>query len=378
MKKRVFLAFKMSGIAGQLKLAGVSHYLNERYHSESPWEITLIRTRAELTREAVERALAEGTDGFVISIPGTEESLVPIAGADTPTIIMDVHSPLLEKRELNLVTIRNSAEQIGKTAAQYLMGQGTALSYAFIHPETPTEWSKARCKAFSEALAEKGIWCEELFTPQDALRLKRPAAVFAANDDSAHTLLKFLAGKRIRVPRDIAVLGVDNDTLVCEHTNPPLSSVMPDFESEGYMAAKVLDEMMRGRPPEKKLYHADVKDIVRRKSTSNLSVAGALVQKALVYIDRHALEGIDVNDVVKHLKCSRRLADLRFRELQNKSILQAITERRLDEVKRRLRETNEKIDSIAAACGYSNPNYLKNLFKRSFSMSMSAFRKAAK
>ena len=75
---------------------------------------------------------------------------------------------------------------------------------------------------------------------------------------------------------------------------------------------------------------------------------------------------------------SRRLADLRFRELQNKSILQAITERRLDEVKRRLRETHEKIDTIAAACGYSNPNHLKNLFKRRFSMSMSAFRKAAK
>ena len=98
------------------------------------------------------------------------------------------------------------------------------------------------------------------------------------------------------------------------------------------------------------------------------------MQKALAYIDRHALEGIGVADVVQHLKCSRRLADLRFRELQGNSIMQTIIERRLDEVRRRLAGTNEKIDTIASACGFDNSNYLKNLFKRRFGMSMREFR----
>ena len=98
------------------------------------------------------------------------------------------------------------------------------------------------------------------------------------------------------------------------------------------------------------------------------------MQKALAYIQRNALKGISVDDVSRHLKVSRRLADLRFRELQGTTIGETIISLRLAEVKRLLRSTKEPIDSIAALCGYSNPNYLKNLFKRRFAMSMRDFR----
>ena len=81
---------------------------------------------------------------------------------------------------------------------------------------------------------------------------------------------------------------------------------------------------------------------------------------------------------MKHIKCSRRLADLRFRELQGMSILDAITERRLDEVKRLLTGTRDKMDAIASSCGYRNPTYLKNLFKKRFGMSMRDFRASAR
>jgi len=377
MKKKVFVALKMSGVAGQNKLAGVFRYLSERYPDDSPWDITLVRTRAELTRELVEKALSDGTDGFIVSIPETEESVVPLADVSTPTIVMDIRSTHLEQRKKNIVTIRNSGEKIGGAAAQYLMGQGVARSYAYLHPEPPTEWSCTRFDAFRKTLAANGMWCEELFDLTGVLRLKRPVAVFAANDDRAHGLLELLSEKHVRVPRDVMVLGVDNDTLICENTHPRLSSVMPDFEEEGFLAAKTLDAMMCGGSLDSCALFADVKDIVRRESTCELSSAGRLVQKAVVYIERHALEGIGVKDVVRHLKCSRRLADLRFRELQKRTILQAITERRLDEVKRRLRETKENIDVISAACGYTNTNYLKNLFKHRFAMTMSDFRRAA-
>ena len=378
MRKKVLVAFKMAGVAGQTKLAGLFRYLNDRYGDDPPWDIQLVRTRMELTRELVEKAVAEGTDGFIISIPETEEAVEPLAAVLTPTIVMDIRSSPLERRGANIVTIRNSGEKIGREAANYLMGQGVARSYAFLHSEGMADWDVARFNSYRKTLMENALWCEELFKPSDALRLKRPAAVFAASDDRATELLQLLTSKRVRVPQDIAVLGVDNDTLICENSHPRLSSVQPDHDGEGYLAAETLDAMMRGKGPRQScVLIADVKDIVRRESTCELSGAGRLVQKAVAYIDRHALEGIGVEDVVKYLKCSRRLADLRFRELQKRSILEAITDRRLDEVKRRLRETREKIDSIAAACGYSNPNYLKNLFKRRFAMSMRAFRSAA-
>ena len=376
-KKKVFIALKMSGISGQEKLAGIFRYLKEKYADSTPWEIRLVRNHGELTQNVVKQAISDGTDGFVVSIPDAEDAVIPLADLHTPTIIMDIHSGALAERRENIAFIRNSAEEIGSDAAHYLLRQGIARSYAFLHSTPVTDWSRARFESFRKTLNDNGHWCEELCDPAAIAKLKRPAAVLAANDDQAFEAIKTLSGKRIRIPKDIAILGVDNDTLICENTQPRLSSVQPDFGKEGYLAAETLDAMMCGGTAARTIL-VGVKEIVRRESTSEQSNAGRLVQKAIAYIDRHVLEGIGVADVVRHLKCSRRLADLRFRELHGRSILDTITERRLDEVKRRLAGTKEKIDSIALACGYANPNYLKNLFRKRFGMSMRDFRNSTK
>ena len=373
-KRKVLIALKMAGVAGRSKLAGVFRYLKERYGDSVPWDVQLVRTRVELTAAAMQQAVADGTDGFMVSIPDTEDSVLPLANVSTPTIVMDIHSIPLENRTENIAFIRNSANVIGGEAAQFLIGQGIARSYGFLHSDPIMDWSRARFEAFRQMLNDKGIWCEELFSPADVSKLKRPAAVLAANDDRAFELLKVLAAKRISVPRGVAVLGVDNDELICENSHPRLSSVQPDFEEEGRLAAETLDAMMHGKNLAERTVLVGVKRIVQRESTTELSHSGRLVQKAVAYIDRHALDGIGVGDVVRHLKCSRRLADLRFRELQKRTILDAITERRLDEVKRRLAGTREKMDVIASECGYRNPTYLKNLFKKKFGMSMSDWR----
>ncbi len=376
--RKVFVALKMAGTAGQSKLAGIFRYLNERYGERSAWDIVLVRTRHELTPEMVQQALDRGTEGFIMSMPEAEKSVAPLASSDVPTIVMDVRAETLLKRKSNLTFIRNSSDAIGESAADYLMEQGVARTYAFLHSANMEDWSRTRFDAFARRLRDNGLWCEELFDVEAVAKLKRPAAVLAAYDDRAFELLKFLASKRIKVPQDVVVLGVDNDTLLCENAHPRLSSVQPDFEREGYLAAETLDDMMSGVQPAARTLYVGVKNIVGRESTAALSPAGKLVQKAMAFIDRHALEGIGVADVVRHLKCSRRLADLRFRELQKRSILQAITERRLEEVRRRLAETKEKMDVIASACGYAYTNYLKNLFKRRFAMSMSDFRRSVR
>lgn len=377
-KKKVFIALKMAGIAGQDKLAGVFRYLNERYGERSPWDMRIVRTKSELTEDALKSAISNGTDGFIVSIPDTDDAVGPLAETSIPTIVMDIHAGALEKRSKNIAFIRNSAEDIGRKAAHFLLGQGVAHSYAFLHSDPMMDWSRARFAAFRNALNDAGLWCEEMFEPAAAAQLKRPAAVFCANDDRAFDLIKHLAAKRIKVPHDVAVLGVDNDALICENARPRISSVQPNFEEEGRLAAETLDAMMQERETPKRTLLVGVKKIVQRESTAEQSHSGRLVQKAVAYIDRHALEGIGVRDVVKHLKCSRRLADLRFRELQGRSILDAITERRLDEVKRLLAGTRDKMDVIASACGYKNPTYLKNLFKKHCKMSMSDFRASAR
>lgn len=373
-RKKVFVALGMASVAGQAKLAGIFRFLREKYGPEQGWNIKLIRTRDELTKESIEKAISEKTDGFIVSFNEVNSIFTALSNLSTPAVMTDAYSESLERRAENVVNIRISSELIGREAADYLMSLGVARSYAFLHSSPKKNWSWIRFEAFRKTLADNGLWSKELYTPEEVLKLKRPVAIFAACDNRAYDLLNVLSSRKIRVPGEAVVLGVDNDPLICENSHPRLSSIQPHFEEEGYLAAKALDAMMHGEKPESNLLYSGIKRLVRRESTGELSTAGRMIQKALAYIDRHALEGIGVEDVVKHLRCSRSLADLRFRQLQNRTILQAITERRLTEVRERLRGTRETIESIAAACGYKNSNYLKNLFKKQFGMSMSTFR----
>ena len=378
MRKKVFIALRMAGIAGQEKLSGIFRYLGEKHD----WDITLVRTATEFTPARMKTALKEDYDGFIVSIPDTEESAALLATTEIPTIVMDIHSPMLERRSRNIVFIRNSSEEIGRTAANHLLAIGKCRSYAFVHNPSVMQWSIDRCRAFRETLRDNGFWCHELKSPEGLQKLERPVGVFAANDDRGYDIIEFCHAHRMRIPEDAAVLGINNDTLICENCHPQLSSIQPDFEQEGHLAAETLAKMMRNSATHhlslitrRSSLFVGVKQVVRRESTAELSPSGKLVQRALSYINRNALRGIDVEDVARHLKVSRRLADLRFRELQHTSIGQEIMRIRLTEVQRLLRGTKEPIDVIAAKCGYENPNYLKNLFRKRFSMSMRDFRK---
>jgi len=371
----------MAGIAGQDKLSGIFRFLGD----DPAWDITLVRTAIDFTPARIRAALAEGFDGYIVSIPNTEPTAALLAESTVPTVVMDLHDPALSARTANIAFIRNSSDEIGKSAADHLLSTGRCRSYAFVHNPSVLEWSVARCRSFRDRLRDCGFWTHELSAPQELTGLERPIGVFAANDDCGYDVLEWCRVHRLRVPEDALVIGINNDTLICENCHPRLTSIQPDFEQEGFLAAKTLSEMMSDSPtnrpstlnPQPSTLFVGVKTIVRRESTAELSHSGKLVQKALAYIQRNALRGISVDDVVRHLKVSRRLADLRFRELQGTTIGETILHLRLEEVKRLLRSTREPIEAIAAQCGYENPNYLPNLFRKRFAMTMSDFRKSS-
>ena len=108
---------------------------------------------------------------------------------------------------------------------------------------------------------------------------------------------------------------------------------------------------------------------------STATPALAVVNAAMEYIKGHALEGISTADVVSHLKISRSLLDLRFRQLRNESVMDAILSMRLTEVKRLLETTNRKLRYIGEACGFRSQDYLKRLFKSRFGCTMREYRK---
>ena len=381
--RRVVVALRMAGIAGQDKLNGVFEYLSEGRR----WQLGIYRTRHEFTAETVHRELENGAEGFIVGIPETDDAFAALAQTHVPVVMMNVKGGGLENRAQSLAIVRSDAESVGREAATALLRQGVYKCYGYAGYRTDEDWSRERGRAFRDTLEKAGFigrmfdvtHFKDKIEDRAALThwlktLPKPCGILAACDDRAYEILDVCREAGIRVPAEVGLLGVNNDPILCENADPKLSSVQPDFVGEGRLAAELLDQLMSTPSAARSLHKVGIRSIVHRESTFPLSESGRLVQKALAFIERNALKGIGVPDVARHLKVSQSLIALRFRELQRESIYETILRLRLDEVKRRLRTTHDAIDSIALACGWNNPNALKNLFRRRFGVSMRTFR----
>lgn len=205
--------------------------------------------------------------------------------------------------------------------------------------------------------------------------LPKPAAVYVGWDFRAIQVLEACRAAKISVPGQVAVLGTDNDELLCDSAEPPLSSILPDHERSGYAAAELLDSLMRGRRQKTGTLLVKVKKVVERESTRPVTASAHLAGKALAYIKRNATKGIEVQDVVRHLGCSRRLADLRFRENTGTTLLKALTAQRMEELKRLLRDTDIPVRQAAERSGFRCLKHLERLFRTEEGTSMTEWRK---
>lgn len=384
--RHVVVALRMAGIAGQDKLNGVFNYLSAGHR----WMLSIYRTRHEFTAETVHTEIDKGVDGFLVGIPGATDALNEIAKTDLPAVLLNVPGGLLLNRRRGVAMVKSDAEDVGQQAADTLLSQGVYKSYGYVGYATDDEWSRDRGRAFRRELARAGFdvkmfdaahygdrICDRAAFARWLAELPKPCGLLAACDDRAYETMDACREAGIKVPAEIGILGVNNDPLLCENADPKLSSVQPDFKEEGRLAADLLERMMsspRSDAPAPQLHLVGIKAVVHRESTFPLSNAGKLVQKALAFIDRNASRNIGVSDVVAHLKVSRSLANLRFRELQRETIHETITRVRLEEVRRRLSSTRDTIEKISTDCGWASRNTLKNLFKRTFGCSMRDFR----
>ena len=377
--RKVAVALRMAGIAGQDKLNGIFEYLSEGHR----WQMILYRTGHEFTAETVRKCLAEGVDGFIVALPDIDDALAELSRAEIPTVVMNVSGGGIEKRKVNIHHIKNDSLKIGREAAQQFLREGIFRSYGYVGYKTPFDWSVDRGRGFAARLTEDGIKTD--FHDRDVpladwlSDLEKPAAVFASCDDDAFALVDACKSLELKIPAEVAILGVNNDPILCENSDPAISSIQPDFVGEGRLAAQLLDRMMSGnssggKPLVAPKHLVGIKRVVRRDTTPADSPAGVMVQKALVFIKRKALAGINVEDVARRLKVSRPLLDMRFRECLGKSVYDTILKIRLEEVCRRLKTSDDRIGEIATACGWTNPASLKNLFKRTFGISMRDYR----
>ena len=249
--------------------------------------------------------------------------------------------------------------------------------YAFAGACTDEPWCAERERAVRAALARYGLDCLSFFPDarqtedsparHRALRawlatLPKPCALLAANDTVGRSVLAAAKALGIRVPDELAVCGVDNDTETCLHASPTLTSVEPDFYRGGFLAGETIVRSVEKRTTGPKVATFGALRVRRRESTSPAVVRDSLARKALSCIAERAASGLTAADVAGLFKCSRRSAEMRFRRATGLSILEAILAERVETAKALLRRPDLKLEAVATMSGWKT----YSVFRRHF------------
>jgi LacI family transcriptional regulator len=267
-------------------------------------------------------------------------------------------------------------------------GGGARLRGLSLHVFSPPESAQhpvGTTQVESDSLFYEGTVARWLET------LPKPVGVVACNDIRGQQVLNVCREIGVTVPEQVAVVGVDNDELLCELSDPHLSSVAPDTQRIGYKAAELLSEMMlssRGSRKRKKkrstkrkaksleatTHFVDPLGVVTRQSTDVLAIADPQVAAAVRYIRVHAVDGISVEDVLDQVTMSRSTLERRFNQIIGRSPKAEIIRVRLERVKRLLEQTGYSLAVIARMTGFQHGEYMSVQFREKVEMTPGQYR----
>lgn len=205
-------------------------------------------------------------------------------------------------------------------------------------------------------------------------RIPRPIGILACYDIMAQKLLDVCRELDIAVPEQVAVIGVDNDELLCNLCVPPLSSIACDTRRTGYEAALLLDRMMSGEAIAGEPLLIEPQRIETRQSTDVIAIDDSDIARAVQYIREHACDEITVNDIVKRMPFSRRVLESRFLKIVGRTPHKEIVRIKMNRVKHLLTETGLTLTAIAAQTGFQHEEYLSAAFKKQFGVPPSRYR----
>jgi LacI family transcriptional regulator len=206
--------------------------------------------------------------------------------------------------------------------------------------------------------------------------LPKPVGVLAANDDRGLQVLDACRRSEIDVPDQVAVLGVDNDEYLCSLALPPLSSIDMNSEETGYRAAALLDKLMTGRRPPKRLPEIRPAGVIVRRSTDVLATEDRDVIRAVRFIRDHACRPLRVADVTDHVSVSRSSLEPRVRSVLGRTVHQEIRKVQIDTAKALLADTDLPIKQVAQRSGFKNVQYLTRVFSATVAKTPADFRRS--
>ncbi len=326
-------------------------------------------------------------DGIITVLSFRRELVDFVLSRDVPRVDLS-----LTRGDIALPRVLGDNEAIGRLAAEHFLERGYRHFAWFSHTEG---WVAAeRTAGFSGALEEAGfapemmVWEHREGHGADTwsarrrwligrlASIPRPLAVFAYNDALAANMIDACIEGGIRVPEEVAVLGVDNDDLVCECLSVPLSSVCHDLETIGYEGAALLDRLIDGQRPPAEPVRVPPRGVVTRKSTDIIAVEHLETAKALRFIWENYHRPIGVMDVVAATSMSRRGLEKAFHTYISRSIHRELCRVRFEKVEQFLAESDLTVTEIAARTGFTRPQYLCNVFKRTTGTTPNQYRAA--
>jgi len=375
---RVALIIETSVVYGRRILSGIARYLRSHHR----WSVFLEEHELGTGPPAW---LSHGAWDGILSRPTDRELADLFRQMRVPVVdLNDQHD------DLGLSWVGSDHAGIGRMGAAHLLERGYRhFAFAGFSGEV---WSKRRSDGFQQVVQAKGFPVSVYESPwrgadtprwdEDMEKIKRwlaglaqPLALMACNDVRGLHILYACTRLGILVPEQVAVVGVDNDEIVCELCTPPLSSVEPDPERIGYAAAELLDRLMARKSPRPERVTIDPVRVTARRSTDALAIEDRIVAAAMRFIREHAFVGCGVSDIIRHLRVSRSVLERRFREQLGRSPQAEIRAVQLSRVKQLLVETDFPLEHIAEVSGFDHPEYLSVMFKRVCGLTPGSYRK---
>ncbi len=377
----VALILETSTAYGRALIQGATRYIRE----VGPWTVYIEQRSLQ---DPGPPWLEEWDGDGIISRASTPRSARAVLRTGIPTV--DLNDQV---RGLGMPQIHSDHAAIARLAAEHLLDRGFRQFAYFGFPVF--EWSVRRQEAFAARVRAAGCdfhedeatrraswghqqssWEEEMAAAARWIKkLPKPLGVMTGNDPRGIQLLDACRRAGVAVPEEVAVVGVDNDELMCQAAYPPLSSVIPDAARIGYEAAALLDRLMKGQPAPAAMQTIPPLGVAVRQSSDVTAIADPRLADALRFIREHACDGIGVDEVIENAAVSRSVLQRLFRKHVDTTILDAITGVRIARVKQLLAETDLPLDAIAGRAGFAYMEYMSAVFRRQTGRTPGAYRR---
>lgn len=328
------------------------------------------------------RALLSQLDGLILRLMGPSGNQIENAAHGIGLPVVDIYG---ERPRAGVAQIHGDYEALGRIAADFFVSRGFSnFGWCGIDGLVFSDETHAH---YRKSLAAKGLEIQSYRCPKDlaekivytvpdripdarTLRkwlrsLPKPIAVFCCNDHRAYQVMNIALNEGFDVPHDIAILGVDNDTMICAYAQVPLSSIDPNAERIGFSAARLLHALVERRAVRR--MHRPMlvppKGIVERKSTAHIPIDPPWLSSVLMEIETNLSNGIAPCDIVRASGLSATSVERTFREKLGVSVIDYITRKRMERAKQLLKTTSLLTKEIAFACGYRSSQYFCRAFK---------------